>query len=392
MGALHSVVAAGLFPDDGKGFRWPTSLEAPDLCRAPAVSKGMDDWLRMWTREAAVKDAERLGKGREFCSAVSHVTLRSLYCVCGNGTEPCFVPQYRPSSPHSPILWQTVRNVSQVGPVEHKCHISWLENAPSYNFLLFEDEDVDSFFCRPDIPPSLRHSYFSLRAGSARADLFRLTVLAQFGGLYADSDSMKVTPDPLLPQGATLVTAIQSHRPLSQFAVLQVASAGHPVIVRALRRAVERVQNFLRMQKPLRTVLLTGPYGFHEAAVEILLQEGCVEEELLADYLERARTQSSGFLPCLACVGGRSSLYAYSLSDPFEGKVQLKVRRMDGERRRWDSSPAFSPIHRTVLWRSQKPYFLLDGNFTTEFSNIDNSQVEAVCASFTDKQYLLNIH
>jgi hypothetical protein len=59
---------------------------------------------------------------------------------------------------------------------------------PEYQFVLFDDNDLNQFFQDDTIPQNWRQAFFKINPcyGPARADLFRYIVIYYYGGIYLD--------------------------------------------------------------------------------------------------------------------------------------------------------------------------------------------------------------
>ena len=65
--------------------------------------------------------------------------------------------------------------------------------------VFFTDEDIDRFVCE-NFPANVSAPLSSLRAGAARADLWRLLVMQRYGGVYIDFDVAVLSPLPIGPE------------------------------------------------------------------------------------------------------------------------------------------------------------------------------------------------
>ena len=65
-----------------------------------------------------------------------------------------------------------------------------------YEYYFFDDKDMDSFMCSEEAVESAaaRLAYASLAAGAGRADVFRLSLLSRYGGVWVDSDCASKAP------------------------------------------------------------------------------------------------------------------------------------------------------------------------------------------------------
>ncbi|NBU33884.1 hypothetical protein EB118_02235 [bacterium] len=124
--------------------------------------------------------------------------------------------------------------------------INYLEDLvkknPEYTQVYFNDEDCKEFV-KVYFPEHLQ-AYNALIPTAFKADLFRLLVLYQFGGVYNDIGHLYVQPiSTVIQDGDELVFAID--HPLQNSGGLHnafIASiSGHPIIKKAIERIVHNV-------------------------------------------------------------------------------------------------------------------------------------------------------
>ncbi|BGP43716.1 hypothetical protein JCM10449v2_007761 [Rhodotorula kratochvilovae] len=169
-----------------------------------------------------------------------------------------------PAAPLPSTLYATARSVSPVPSALQ----SWLDADPSLSLRLLSDADVSAFVASRF--PRLAQTFEDLPLAILRFDLFRLLVLLARGGTYTDADTRLLRPlsawgsgaedrsDALLsPAGAgadappQLVVGVEWARRTERNALNALytrqaglvqwtfsASAGHPVLVDAVRRVL----------------------------------------------------------------------------------------------------------------------------------------------------------
>ena len=105
------------------------------------------------------------------------------------------LPHYRParvrpfSTQRVPRrIFQTSKNATQELTTRGAWMSSWWELNPEYSYHIFDDADMFDFvmrFCNP----RERAAFMRSLVGAQRADLFRVYLLRELGGLYTDTDS-----------------------------------------------------------------------------------------------------------------------------------------------------------------------------------------------------------
>lgn len=91
--------------------------------------------------------------------------------------------------------------------------------------------------------------YQALPAGALRADLLRLHLLAEHGGLYTDADSTCLRPLDDLVAGRTLAMMTGNRGRGGNGTLL--ATSGHPAVVETVRRARRHVNAVARRGRPV---------------------------------------------------------------------------------------------------------------------------------------------
>lgn len=73
---------------------------------------------------------------------------------------------------------------------------SWIALNPTYEFILFDDDDVDDFICE-NFSEDISQPFSRLVAGAAKTDFWRALVIEKYGGVYLDADLLAVAPLPI---------------------------------------------------------------------------------------------------------------------------------------------------------------------------------------------------
>lgn len=142
---------------------------------------------------------------------------------------------------------------------------TWSDNNPGFEYV-FHDRFQRRDFIQKNFPPNVLAAYDSIIAGAFKADVWRLCVLAELGGVYADADSLCASPiEPLLLQKGTWVGVIDisGDRVWNGFIA---APPKHPFIVTYLNHVVN---NITQRIVPESDLSITGPNAMTAALHEM---------------------------------------------------------------------------------------------------------------------------
>jgi tetratricopeptide (TPR) repeat protein len=116
---------------------------------------------------------------------------------------------------------------------------SWPAANPGFAHRRFDDAAARAWL-RAHATPEMLRAYLRAPQPAQKADLFRLAILAEEGGWYADADDRCLAPlDALAPEGASLVLYQEEYATLGNDMI--GAAPGHPVILAARDAAVAAV-------------------------------------------------------------------------------------------------------------------------------------------------------
>jgi len=141
-------------------------------------------------------------------------------------------------------IWQTWVRRDHVPPRLVQAMYTWIEKNPEYEYTLMDDAAARALVEASSFP-GLREAYVSPQLlGAGRADLWRLAVLWEHGGVYADVDTECVTPlrEWIRPDDAGVTG--QDRGPGGVQLPHQwgmVYTAQHPVIKAALEQSIHAV-------------------------------------------------------------------------------------------------------------------------------------------------------
>ncbi len=115
-----------------------------------------------------------------------------------------------------------------LGPVMFTSILTLLQHNPEYEFVFFNDDDVDRFICHYATNNKdgllFARLYSKVRAGAMKIDIWRLLVMQQYGGVYLDADMSAVGAFPIGPNDS-LVSGLGTwgHLPLYEGEESQVS-------------------------------------------------------------------------------------------------------------------------------------------------------------------------
>ncbi|MDE2238707.1 MAG: tetratricopeptide repeat protein [Rhodospirillales bacterium] len=116
---------------------------------------------------------------------------------------------------------------------------SWQDRNPGYRLRRFDEEQARNYLAAK-FPSPVTQAYQRVQEVTQKADIFRLALLVEEGGVYADADDRCLgSLDMLLPVGASLVLAQEQFGCAANHFI--AASPGHPVLLAALRAVVTAV-------------------------------------------------------------------------------------------------------------------------------------------------------
>ncbi|MBV1796728.1 tetratricopeptide repeat protein [Siccirubricoccus sp. G192] len=161
---------------------------------------------------------------------------------------------------------------------------SWQRCNPGFAFHRFDDAEALEFLRRAAAPEVAR-AFAAAREPAMRSDLFRLAWVYAEGGYYADADDRcHAALGSLVPPAAGLFLHLEEYGTLGNNII--GASAGHPVIGRALSLAAQAI---LRGDRDL-IWLATGPGLLTRAFAQIVAETGALPEgAVILDRVEMHR-------------------------------------------------------------------------------------------------------
>lgn len=206
-----------------------------------------------------------------------HVNNEYSLSLCESHTRQCVLPRYVAprTSVHQlqnipKVIWQTWKS-STVGPFQYAAMTSFIRDNPDYEYVMLDDAAALDFICwHTDAKTAL--AYETLAVGAAKADLLRIVVLLEYGGVYVDSDCASLTPfDSFVWPNASMVSGIGLQGDFHQWVLLYVA--GHPFLRSALHAIVRNIFDANTQGRVMPVVDMTGPTAYHDGGVLTVLQD-----------------------------------------------------------------------------------------------------------------------
>jgi mannosyltransferase OCH1-like enzyme len=154
-----------------------------------------------------------------------------------------------------------------------RCHKRWFDMNNSISMEWFDDVDCDAFMKSQS--PKIYEAYTTLKPGAFKADLFRLCLLYERGGVYADAQTM-----PYVSMNEMFTGCFKENQKHRFVSVLDPKSSGggihngfifcspeHPFV----KRCIERIVNNVKNRDYTDSVLgITGPICLRRAINDVL--------------------------------------------------------------------------------------------------------------------------
>lgn len=165
-------------------FTW--FIERPK--EAPTIG-WEDPWMVAWKKKRYRQSEE---------ANCEYLGLKSL---TSDGVM-CSLPAYFPARAVAPFPQKIPRVIFQSYPYrrmssgQYLHFASWISQNPTYEYILFDDEDVDDFLCE-NFPENVSTAFSKLVAGASKIDVWRVLVMQLYGGVYLDADLTALRPLPI---------------------------------------------------------------------------------------------------------------------------------------------------------------------------------------------------
>lgn len=268
-------------------------------------------WLDGWIQRTKRRQ-QSLSSPKQGCSLISQ-SCHVLKYISARRTDAAsqLIPRR---------IWQTWSS-NRVGKHQFRAMMSWIKKNPSYEYILFDDADMEEYMCT--IASPLESAAFQLlNAGAGKADIWRTSMLSNYGGVYVDTDTMCKTPlDGFVWHNASMVTGIGALNDVHQWGMMYTAH--HPVLLAAAPMMSNAVINTYLRGSTAPVIDLTGP-GMLQKALNSVLQAHQCSVDFSAQPRDAVITGSS-------CAGIPGVMQVF-WSDYFGGNVVFKADDVDDEK------------------------------------------------------------
>ena len=158
------------------------------------------------------------------------------------------------------VIYQTNKS-RRVSRRAYKSIVDAFEVNPEYSYSFYDDARCEALIAQ-HFPPEVMTAFKSLKAGAAKADLWRYCCLALYGGVYVDMDAAIIGPlSDILEAATPCYFMIDAEANLIQWAL--AAEPRHPLLQRCVTMATQRV-----LAREPNIFLATGPSVFTDAFFE----------------------------------------------------------------------------------------------------------------------------
>lgn len=177
------------------------------------------------------------------------------------------------------VIYRTYSSHKMSQRMKKLCHDKWIKLNPEFTMIWYDNQQVDDFMTTQT--PRIQRAYQSLVPGAFKADLWRLCVLLENGGMYVDSFSVPfvpirkwIRPSDLKPvfvrqQEHTFISV----RDMQKEAVHQgliICSAGHPFLQRTIDNICQHVEQKYYGENSLH---VTGPVCMFKSMTDELKEK-----------------------------------------------------------------------------------------------------------------------
>ena len=155
------------------------------------------------------------------------------------------------------IIYRTSRSRYTNIKVYNNCYRKWLQLNPSATMIWFDDLDCKRYMSKQ--PRKIYNAYQRLRPGAFKADLFRLCMLYDTGGVYVDCEAMPYVSIREMMTGIDLPREKMFIAPLDRRGIhngFMITSPRHPFLHACIQYIVDNVENEMYYEDDL---AITGP-------------------------------------------------------------------------------------------------------------------------------------
>ena len=295
-----------------------------------------DEWMMDWKRSRySSKEGPRC--------RISHETPYDDDLLC---VMPGYIPArlYQPTEhdlyPIPRVVFVTWLD-RRLGRTMYTSLMTLIHHNPEYEFILFDDDDVNHFLCETLLRDEFAIPIFSrVRTRAMRADIWRLLIIRHYGGVYLDSDISALGKLPI-EKGDTAVSGIAgwSHLPSKTGGAFEHWAMAfmphHPFITEAVEVTKKNLEDpeYLTWDDTPEaeaedsvTMRLTGPAMYQWTLHNVVEKSNCTKVD--NSYVDALRN------PHEHCGDTKAFLSYFSEGRWFFGVTRYSTPPRRGRRRR----------------------------------------------------------
>ena len=180
-------------------------------------------------------------------------------------------PDDAPKTTRVPRVIMQTSKTTRVGAAAWRNTCTIFEHNPHFSFKFYDDERCEQLI-REHFAPCVAVAWSMLRAGAAKADLWRYCALYVHGGVYLDLDACIAGPldrpstdtvaEPLVGHSNADAFLYDAEANLIQWVL--ISSPGHPVLRRTIELSVARI-----LAREPNIFIATGPSVFTDAYIAV---------------------------------------------------------------------------------------------------------------------------
>lgn len=142
------------------------------------------------------------------------------------------------------VIYRTSKTRYTNVKVYNNCYLKWLKLNPSATMIWFDDLDCKRYMSKQ--PRDIYEAYQLLRPGAFKADLFRLCILYDTGGVYVDCEATPYVSIREMMSGIELPSERMFIAPLDRRGIhngFLIISRRHPFLYACIQYIVDNVKN-----------------------------------------------------------------------------------------------------------------------------------------------------
>ena len=157
------------------------------------------------------------------------------------------------------IIWQTYKSQASIPREAIGCIATWKKLNPQYEYRFMSDEQMD-YFVRKYYPGAIYQMFCDMPIIVMKADIWRILVLYQFGGIYADIDAKCIIPIQHWEKIRSHSFIVSYENDNHHFCNWTMAAApGHPILKKIIEVMLDRWREGIRYHYEHMVHHHTGP-------------------------------------------------------------------------------------------------------------------------------------